>query len=973
MLTDEKYQKALEALRSGTMPEHLRSTAADAIAEYERGHGLAQGVSEAGATRAAPATTSQEKPSARAARQRKLDTIEAEHPGLTKAFQMQGPSTLQLESGPTPEEAAADELEQRSQFDDSIQNLSKRKELAAPAEWHPPTPATPPNPFDSVWGKLTAVKQAMPDWAGGGTEHYIEPSVEQFKLEMAPVLGQAVEGMAEGTPAYREWADAKWMDALGKAQAEGRGIVRDAFRPGAKGFLDTAGDLVRPANIQKIGQMGRSAAIGADKIVTGGTVSTMLAAGPSEREREQFREASARYSEAQSPEDVIAAGEDLPSKTFGQQFREGMQARNYLGAAAPVSQDVGAFRGALSPGAIGNLAVSGAGKAVRGAVDLLPGGIMGPQGVAMGLLDAAAGSTAGKLAAGAAGGALGAGATQGAEELPGVLSGDNPGAGERIGLAAAYGAPMGLVGTGLGILARNEGATLRENTPLGVAEQGGARMRPIRGVDPGSVNRGLERRARTESIGEVDKPDVARMLAHDLSEPFGKRAHAMEDAITAKGQPLREFEEAFAHDKIPLKKAIQTVLDAKQKLVLSDGTISNPKQMGKLDELLDQLLKFEAQKPEGALTKNEQLLNQMENAAALHGDLGTNQPEVVARDIRELSTPTRPVTPVNTEGPTRRARDTVVDVGDFGEKLPDFRTALEGGFAGERLRSLHEARGSNPDTFDITPKEAIERGLDVGKSTVKVFDPETRQMVDADVPNFARLSPKARNPDDVKQITAKLFQENETGSVTKEPFPDYEKIKRALHQDRDAFTGETDAIKRSDTFKLENGETVRGYSAANARLENESKEFKNLLELLGFKGQPPDMRSDMAFSQMEGLAANFGKGGRSPEIDRAFREMAAETGMTPTLENLVRYRAMKRLQEASKLREVFRFGGMPSVGMLSGEAARLRLDPIIQGAIPYLENAGSLGAVPGEIEQSRELPGMADQATLDEIRRALQP
>jgi len=956
MLTDEKYQKALEALRSGTMPEHLRETAADAVAEYERGHGLARDVSEAGATRAAPAAAMQEKPAARAARKRKLDAIEAEHPGLTKAFQMRGPSTLQIESGPTPEEAAADELEQRSQFDDSLQNLSKRKELAAPAEWHPPTPATPPNPFDSVWGKLTAVKQAMPDWAGGGTEHYIEPSVEQFKLEMAPVLGQAVEGMAEGTPAYREWADAKWMDALGKAQAEGRGIVRDAFRPGAKGFLDTAGDLVRPANIQKIGQMGRSAAIGADKIVTGGTVSTMLAAGPSEREREQFREASARYSEAQSPEDVIAAGEDLPSKTFGQLLSEGAQARNYLGAAAPLSQDAGAFIGATSSGAIGNLAVSGAGKAVRGAANMLPGGIMGPQGVAMGLLDAAAGSTAGKLAAGAAGGALGAGTTQVANEVPGALSGDAPGAGERIGLAAAYGAPMGLVGTGLGILARNEGATLRENTPLGVAEQGGARMRPVRGVDPGPVNRGLEARARAEGVGESYAPDVPGMLSHDLAEPFGKRAHAREAEIIAKGGPLREFERRFSHEQIPLKNAIREIMDARKALVQSDGTVVDPARMQKLDDLLEKVLGYQAQHPEHMLTpQNAERVAQLDRAVELHGS-DVMAPENFKRDVEAINTPTRPVTP--------EARDAVsstktitpsIDVGPFSERLPDFKEGVAAGGAGERLRSLHEARGENPLTFDITPAEAQARGLPVGEG------------------NFARLSPKPKNPEDLRQIVETVRSQHEAGSLKKEPFPHYDEIKRALHQDRDAFTGETDAIKQSDTFKLENGETVRGYSAANASLENESKEFKNLLDLLGFKGQPPDMRSDTAFSQMEGLARGFGKGGRSPEIDRAFREMAAETGMTPTLENLVRYRAMKRLQEASKLREVFRFGGMPSVGMLSGEAARLRLDPIIQGAIPYLENAGSLGAVPGEIEQSRELPGMADQATLDEIRRALQP
>ena len=75
----------------------------------------------------------------------------------------------------------------------------------------------------------------------------------------------------------------------------------------------------------------------------------------------------------------------------------------------------------------------------------------------------------------------------------------------------------------------------------------------------------------------------------------------------------------------------------------------------------------------------------------------------------------------------------------------------------------------------------------------------------------------------------------------------------------------------------------------------------------------------------------------------------------------------------AKLREIFRFGGAPSVGSLSGPAARLRLDPIIQGSIGPLERAGSLGALPGEIERERRLPPTADDATIEEIQRALQP
>jgi hypothetical protein len=118
---------------------------------------------------------------------------------------------------------------------------------------------------------------------------------------------------------------------------------------------------------------------------------------------------------------------------------------------------------------------------------------------------------------------------------------------------------------------------------------------------------------------------------------------------------------------------------------------------------------------------------------------------------------------------------------------------------------------------------------------------------------------------------------------------------------------------------------------------------------------------------MENRARGFGKGGRSPAIDDAFRQMAKETGMEPTLENLKRYRAMKELEQMSKLT------GSPTWGTMIKQAGRLRLDPALQALIPYLENAGSLGAVSGEVDRTKQLPPTADEATLDQIRRALQP
>jgi hypothetical protein len=761
----------------------------------------------------------------------------------------------------------------------SLPNASKRADLNTPPEFHPPTPVNPSTPFDSVWGKLNAVKQAMPDWAGGGTEYFVEPSIEQFQHEMAPVLGPGVMHVQPNDQTFREYADAKYKAAFDKAQAEGRGIVRDAF-------VKTSGRDAIPGALTKAGQVANSAVIGADEAITGGLGGTYL--------------------------EAVDPFGDKPLPTSMGDFKRAQQSKEQQAAYSPVAREAGFALGVLNPEAIGNVAAEKVGNV--------------------------AGAGAGAFA--------GAGATTLANDAPGVAFGDTSARDAiRNALSAgALGVPFGIAGGALGAAGREEGATLRESTPLGEAESGGARLRTVRGLDKGQANRGLEARARAEGVGETYNPDVPGMLAGDLREPFANRIRTKDLELKGQAGPIKEFEHAFAGERIPLKKTIQAVLDAKKDLVLSDGTVTDPARMKQLDNFLAQILDVQAQAHAPAPIDPERVA-QLDRAIELHG-VDAMAPENFKRDVEQLSTPTRPITPQAAVETPRATGDTQVDLfGPFSGGMPTMQEGIAAGGAGERLRTLHEARAANPNTFDITPSEAASRGLDVGEG------------------NFARLSPKVRNPEDLKKITEDVQANHKPGK--EEPFPHFDEIKRALHQDRDAFTGETNTIKQSQTFTLPNGETVRGYSAANAQLSHDIGEFDNLLDLLGLKKMPAE--GDTAqFANMENRARNYGKAGRQPEIDRALRQFAAETGMEPTLENIRRYRAMKELEDMSSLGKAVRPWSNPT-------ATRLRLDPALQALVPYLENAGSLGAVPGEADRARQLPPRADEPTIEQIQRLLQP
>lgn len=983
MLTDDKYQKLVELKMAGKVPPHRDAEVSSAISEYQNAHRSADFGEHGSGPTGIDAMQAAGLPTQEAADQ-KAATIEqatAENPQLVEALHLKQPSQVpSLQSGASDQELSAHVAQERALYDNNLPNMSKRIELKAPPEWHPPTPVDSPDPFDSVWGKLSQVKKAMPDWAGGDTIHYVEPSIEQFQYEMAPILGPDVVGKVhQGDKAFEEWADAKYIDALQKAQAEGKPIVRDAFKPGAGGVGGMIDAI--PGALTKAGKYGKAAAIGADKSLTGGIAGTG---------------AYLPHSGGDIFEQALNGPAPGPSsmEDMAPMWNAAQDAKKKDELFSPLASTAGGIAGAISPMAVGNKVVGGLTKAA-GALPGRAGQIAGAVG----------GSAMGRIAMGAPAGFVGAAATDLAGSAPEVAVGneDVSGAMKRAGEAGFWGAPLGIIGSALGEGIAAEGRNLRKESPLGEAERGGARMRPLRGVDMGEANKGLEARARSEGAGYEWAPDVPGMVASDLAQPFKAGADKMQADLIASAHPLRDFEAKYASDFQPVAKTVRAILKAKEKLLVG-GQIPSGSQgeAAKLDALLGDAVAGHAILPPGhgpdvlpAKSESQleselsptQLKRQHQFNAAIddYHSWGERHYGTEAADRVMREGATTPITPQAVHADTQSPKEATGPykpppeevVGEFANywPTPDAEPSL---WRGQKLGRVHELRRTYPD---LTVNQ--DSSIDLGTSTPGQVDlpAELAARLGLIGPGgkageTVRVSPKELNPDDLRKLVRSVRQTHERGSLTKEPFPDYDAIKRALHQDRDSFTGSTEAIPSDMTEKLPSGETVRGYSAATAKVHKESLRTENLLRLLGLDKVASDAEvSSMDLTEplqkVERVLKNYGK--NAPEVDDAIRQMAEATWTTPTVESIKQYIAMKTLEQQSRMGNMLRLGGAGEVTSLSGRAMRLRADPLLQGSLPGVRNAGTAAAASNQRADLGVIPPKEDDATLEEIRRAMAP
>ncbi len=196
-VTDEQYQKVVAKLKDGTLPDDLLDEAEKVIQEYK----------------------AQPKGETQADLEAKLKTTPAT--GLyDPGYPATGQQALEQESfakAAAKMHQTLPAVRSAHTVNPKLPNASKREDLNAPPEYHPPTStaaATDPlHPLDTFTSLLNQTKDSLPSTFGGKVQHYLEP----------PQLP------GEPLDAYHERADKLWMAKVAEAQQLGIPVVREEY------------------------------------------------------------------------------------------------------------------------------------------------------------------------------------------------------------------------------------------------------------------------------------------------------------------------------------------------------------------------------------------------------------------------------------------------------------------------------------------------------------------------------------------------------------------------------------------------------------------------------------------------------------------------------------------------------------------------------------------------------------------------
>lgn len=848
-------------------------------------------------------------------------------PEVAKALQLGAAPAQAPLVGESPEEGARrHQVYIAENYDQKLQTASKRKDLAAPPEFVPPTPVQqqPLNFFDA----LHQTREMLPEHFGGKVQHYYEPGIDQFRRDMAPALGPKVLQMTEGSEEYKQYADKLWKTIYEHAQATGQPVVRESFRTNK-----APEDKLLHGVEMGIGSLG-SAAIGADKGMTGGIGGKLL----TEKDN-----------------------------------------RDALTSAFPISSDVGFAAGAGNPNSVGSLAAKGAGKAVGaipGAAALAgttAGRIAGSAG--QGAVGAAATQGAMDLVGGESAGASG---RAGSAALIGSLLGLGGGVvGE---LASSEGQSLrkeSPLGEAEKIGARtsvrngiNPGKEMQALRSEAQAEQIGPAHAPdvesmlagkLEGplTDEGRRLRGTEEARVGTALETFHKVNQKERVAPERTVQAYADLHAK--LTDAQGNPLpknRPQVNSIRHD-------LRDMVDLEAVPVKS----SSPEQV-------DFDRRFEA--------RNEELYARKRDVPDLADPFASapaSEPSRTAPGGKIQGEKTLPdeITPVAL-GDLEMPKGTSIPP-------PAERPDLWKGNGIGRLKEIHK---TNDAAYKITGAEARKQGFDVDEAVAKALGitaddvrNEAAQGNDLSKKVWVIVKPKQFSPGEFHEIVAGVNQANKAGQGAP---PDVRLTKgtsRAIREDRDRFGGATADIPADlkYTIKDEQGRPInlKGYSAYHARSSDELAALKRKLDLAGVGENPPELLPGSPYRGFVGNARAYGSSGRAPEIDQSLRELASsagEHGHPGTVENLdkIKYaRAVAELEHAAKVTQMFRgFGGnINPTERMSALGLRLRLDPALQYLAPRAANVGAAGALPGYRDQRKALPPQADQATIDQISRLL--
>lgn len=305
-VSEEHYRKAVHAVKGGSAPDEMLDGLMDIIDEYERENvqkspvsassptNYGEGGSMLGPTgmdmlekQIIPKFSPEETKRENEAQRKKA---REQNPKVFDALNLSASNPLPVIPDETPEEANRAFLKWEDEhFDKSAKySASGRRDLLVPAEH---IPEAPPNtafggvdPLSMFSGAIDKARSNLPEFAGGKVEHYLEPPVSQFRRDMAPVLGAQgidVNMLDVNSRPYKEYSDMRWKEIYDQAKAEGRAVVRSAYKE-----AKTVGEKVEKYAAPAIGAAA-SAALGADEAAFGG-MGRRLATMGNEKRAENF-------------------------------------------------------------------------------------------------------------------------------------------------------------------------------------------------------------------------------------------------------------------------------------------------------------------------------------------------------------------------------------------------------------------------------------------------------------------------------------------------------------------------------------------------------------------------------------------------------------------------------------------------------------------------------------------------------------
>lgn len=229
MPTEKDFADAAETLSDPVAPEAVKAAARRVLQAYKpptettSDFGEHSSIGPTGLDIGAPAEVQLDE-QARTFRgqERALD----EHPDVVKALKSQGiMAGAPMASAQDKADAIVAKADDRAKVREQLQRPTV---LTAPGDLPTAQNETKGvlDVFSNIGPRLQNAKRLLPSAMGGNVEHFVEPSLDEFRKTMAPLLGEKAYGLTNDSEEYRDFADAAWAEVYDKAKQEGRSVTR---------------------------------------------------------------------------------------------------------------------------------------------------------------------------------------------------------------------------------------------------------------------------------------------------------------------------------------------------------------------------------------------------------------------------------------------------------------------------------------------------------------------------------------------------------------------------------------------------------------------------------------------------------------------------------------------------------------------------------------------------------------------------